>query len=280
MNSKILMFHRVLPSTEFGKKNAYRDRGTLITLSFFESIIKKVVDSKKRVLTLLEYHKLQSKNEANSNDIVLTFDDGYKDNFDYVLPILEKYNLKGTFYPTLKYCFEGSSSPLDDYYSIGDQLELDMKQRQDWIMGKQKKYFLSLNYSEQRRLNQALAKKHYKKPQNNAPYMSVLQLQKMISLGHEIGAHSYHHPILTKMNKHELICELELTTNCLNQIGVPGDRTFAYPDGAYDRSIIESIRNNYSCACTVEQKNIGVYIPFEIPRLFIYMNRDISTLLD
>lgn len=30
--------------------------------------------------------------------IILTFDDGYKDNFEYAYPILQKYNLRGTFF--------------------------------------------------------------------------------------------------------------------------------------------------------------------------------------
>ena len=30
--------------------------------------------------------------------IILTFDDGYKDNFEYAYPILRKYSLKGTFF--------------------------------------------------------------------------------------------------------------------------------------------------------------------------------------
>ena len=275
MKGKVLMFHRVLPDSEIRTINAYRDRGTLISLSFFESIIKKITLSKKRVLTLIQYHKLQK--QLAHNDIVLTFDDGYKDNYDYVLPILEKYNIKGTFYPTLKYCFEGCSSPLDDYYSIGDQLELDMKQRQDWITGKQKKHFLSLNYSEQNAFNQFLSKKHHKNALNNAPYMSISELQKVLSLGHEIGAHSYHHPILPQMNKTELNHELELTAYSLNQLGVPKERTFAYPDGAYSEVVISKLKSEgYLSACTVEEKSISPYQPFKIPRVFVHPNYDIT----
>jgi hypothetical protein len=31
-------------------------------------------------------------------DVILTFDDGYRDHFDYVYPILKKYNLSGIFF--------------------------------------------------------------------------------------------------------------------------------------------------------------------------------------
>lgn len=279
MNAKVLMFHRVLPKSKFGGINAYKDRGTLISESFFESIIKKIITSKKRVLTLLDYHILQEKNEINSNDLVLTFDDGYKDNFEYVLPILEKYHLKATFYPTLKYCFEGNSSPLDAYYSIGDQLSLDLEQRQDWITGEQKKHFLSLNYAGQKEFNHFLSKKHRKTPTNKALYMSVEQLKQLLSLGHEIGAHSYHHPILTQMSPEDLMEELARTANCLDLLGLPRDRTFAYPDGVYSEPIISKLKQEgYLSACTVEAKPVHSYQPFKIPRLFIHPDYDLTAI--
>jgi peptidoglycan/xylan/chitin deacetylase (PgdA/CDA1 family) len=279
MKGKILMFHRVLPIAQFGRTNAYKDRGTLISLSFFESIIKKIVKSKKRVVTMVEYHKLQQAKKATSAHVVLTFDDGYKDNYDYIIPILEKYNLKGTFYPTLKYCFEECSSPLDDYYSIGDQLKLNSEQRQNWVLGKQKKQFLSLSYLDQSKFNIALAKKNKTQPLKNRLYMSKTHLKKVLSLGHEIGAHSYHHPLLPLMDEKELRFELELTSNCLNQLDVPRERTFAYPDGAYNNKVISFIDKDFLCACTVEHETSKEYSPFEIPRYFIYPNRKISKIL-
>ena len=56
----------------------------------------------------------------NKNFATIMFDDGYKDNYDIALPILEKYNVKASFYivtdciennvPTwthkLEYCFQ------------------------------------------------------------------------------------------------------------------------------------------------------------------------------
>ena len=269
MKGKVLMFHRVLPESEFGSINAYKDRGTLISLSFFESIIERIVKSDKRVVTMLEYHKLQQNNEVTTNHIVLTFDDGYKDNYDFILPVLEKHSIKGSFYPTLKYCFEECTSPLDHYYSIGDQLVLNSEQRQNWITGKQKKHFLSLSNSQQTEFNLVLTKKHNKEPLKNTSYMTRIHLKEILSLGHEIGAHSYHHPILPQMIEDELHHELELTTRCLDELGVPKERTFAYPDGAYDNIVKSAICNNYLCACTVESNKTKIYSPFEIPRFFV-----------
>ena len=109
--------------------------------------------------------------------------------------------------------------------------------------------------------------------------MSKAHLKKILSLGHEIGAHSYHHPLLPQIDEKELQVELELTSDCLNQLDVPRERTFAYPDGAYNNKVISFIYKDYLCACTVEHEEIKEYSPFEIPRYFIYPNRDISKIL-
>ena len=39
-----------------------------------------------------------SLNDATGKDIVLTFDDGYLDNWVFAYPLLEKYNLRGTIF--------------------------------------------------------------------------------------------------------------------------------------------------------------------------------------
>ena len=36
------------------------------------------------------------------NSILLTFDDGFKDHFSYVFPILKKLNIQGCFFPVAK----------------------------------------------------------------------------------------------------------------------------------------------------------------------------------
>lgn len=279
MSPDVLMFHRVLPKNKYGIRNAYTERGTLISLPFFESIIDKIMNLGREVVTMLEYHELQERQEVTPNHIVLTFDDGYEDNYNYVLPILEKYQVKATFYPTLKYCFEGITSPLDDYYSIGDQLKLSKDARQNWIVGEQKKYFLSLGCEEQQKYNVILADKYQKSPLNKIKYMSQTQLQELVQLGHEIGGHSYHHPILSKMSDKELQRELEQTRNCLDLLGVPKKRTFAYPDGAYNDKVISYIRNGYCCACTVEDKMRNGYQAFNINRCFVYGGRVMTEIL-
>ena len=39
------------------------------------------------------------KEKFNEKDVWLTFDDGYKDHYTFVFPLLTKYSLKGSFFP-------------------------------------------------------------------------------------------------------------------------------------------------------------------------------------
>jgi len=48
---------------------------------------------------------MQTKNaiELSHNEILVTFDDGYRDNYEFVLPILDKYGIKGIFFILPRY---------------------------------------------------------------------------------------------------------------------------------------------------------------------------------
>ena len=58
-----------------------------------------------RMEDLIEYYKNPKKKELPGKAILLTFDDGYKDHYTYVLPVLLENNIQGSFYIPTK-CFQ------------------------------------------------------------------------------------------------------------------------------------------------------------------------------
>ena len=58
-----------------------------------------------RIEDLIEYYKNPKEKELPNKAILLTFDDGYKDHYTYVLPILLENNIQGSFYIPTK-CFQ------------------------------------------------------------------------------------------------------------------------------------------------------------------------------
>lgn len=65
----------------------------------FESQIQWLINQGFTVVTLKEYFAIKKKSGfINERTIVLTFDDGWKDHYSTVFPLLKKYGLKATFF--------------------------------------------------------------------------------------------------------------------------------------------------------------------------------------
>jgi peptidoglycan/xylan/chitin deacetylase (PgdA/CDA1 family) len=90
------IFHRVSPNVE--------DATLTIDPKLFEKCIRHI--SRKYNVVLMEDFESKSLTPDKRKPFaILSFDDGYKDNLDYAVPLLEKYNCKGSFYVVSK-CVE------------------------------------------------------------------------------------------------------------------------------------------------------------------------------
>lgn len=261
---EILMFHRVLPKKEINTFDAYFMRGTLISQERLENVILRYLKDGfifKTILTLEE--------NSNSKQVVLTFDDGYKDNYLYAKSILEKYQIKVTFYPVIGYCKEQEIAPLDHYYQYVNE-KIAIESKEDWIVGKQKKEFLSLSIIQQKAFIRSLLDKVCLK--RNVSYMTTEQLQELQYLGHEIGGHSYYHDIYTKLDKKEIIEDIQLTKQALKQIGVT-IKSYAYTDGQYNSTTIEVLKKeNIKYACAIKSNSHISECNYELERKFVTEN--------
>lgn len=90
----IFTYHRVLPLSEVNVHNS-PNRGLIVTVERFEEQICHLSE-KYRVISMdeLPNHLTDSSEFA----VVVTFDDGYKDNLTYALPVLKKYRVPATIY--------------------------------------------------------------------------------------------------------------------------------------------------------------------------------------
>lgn len=88
---RILMYHKVLPEKEIPGKDS-------LTVST-ENLETQLQYIKNNYNTLF-FSELET-NKKQTNKLILTFDDGYLNNRQYLIPLLEKYRLKATiFIPT------------------------------------------------------------------------------------------------------------------------------------------------------------------------------------
>ena len=275
-NLKILMFHRVLPDKEIEKPNAYFSRGTAITESKFIEILNKIKDLNYKVLTFLEFSEKLRSNKSFENCICLTFDDGYIDNYTIAFPILKNYNFTATFFPILDFCFHNKISYLDFYYQIIDSCNFDSKEREEFIKGKTKKRFLSMNEKEvESFLSELQSENDLNLSYSYNNYMNESQIRELIENGNEIGSHTMSHRILTLLEKKEIEYELIESKRLIQTLTGSHQISFCYPHGKFNQSIIHLLKkSNYKFACTVQLDSKD--FRWAIPRIFVKENTNIE----
>lgn len=88
---RILMYHKVQPEKNISGKDTLA-----VSVKDLEEQLQYVINN----YNTLFFTELEA-NKATERKLILTFDDGYLDNLQYLAPLLEKYQLKATiFIPT------------------------------------------------------------------------------------------------------------------------------------------------------------------------------------
>ena len=184
------------------------------------------------------------KDQLSGGSIVITFDDGYKDNYTHVLPILQKRNIKATFFITTGFLNGGIM--WNDI--IVESIKFTQKNKIDLHKIGLKEYSLA---SKEDKINAIEDIIHYIKykplyERNNFTkeiqyicginpindlMMTDNELIKLFQSDMEIGAHTVNHPILLSEEdsivKKEIIESKSYLENLL-QIPIT---LFAYPNG-------------------------------------------------
>lgn len=87
----ILLYHSVVPTVQKGDKLA-------VTVNFFERQMRFLKKFKYNVISLENLSELIRENKILPKTVVMTLDDGFKDNYTYAFPILKKYNFPATIF--------------------------------------------------------------------------------------------------------------------------------------------------------------------------------------
>ena len=124
----VIMYHRVVKS-----ESCAGVHGTYITLDKFEKHMKHLFDNGYKTLTFNDILNKNYRDRFNKNEknIMITFDDGYEDNYTLAFPILKKYNFKAVIYlmSHLKYNkwdVENSGNPEKKFELMNDEMIKEM----------------------------------------------------------------------------------------------------------------------------------------------------------
>ena len=95
VQAHVLMYHHIgaLPSDADDIR-----KGLTVSAQEFDSHVKYLTENNYQIMTLGQLDQAIEQKKVPTKVAVLTFDDGYSDNFTDALPILKKYKVVGTFF--------------------------------------------------------------------------------------------------------------------------------------------------------------------------------------
>jgi len=197
--------------------------------------------------------------------IVLTFDDGFKDHYQYVLPLLQKFNLWGIFYiPTSPFLTNKLIEVHRIHMLIGKYGGIAIADATQEIVNKDMlshehiKEFHSETYNRQKNDNSTNYVKRllnyfidYRYRENvinqlmsifypnendliSDFYMTETELKNMHNVGNVLGSHTVNHPVMSKLSLKDQEKEIiESFDKIESIIGKPAIKTFCYPYGGF-----------------------------------------------
>jgi len=274
MNDAIIFcYHRIIPNKLIDRKN-FPDQSLVTSLENFENHLKYF----KKEYDCVSLSDLINNKQTSSSKfrICITFDDGYKDNIDYVLPLIKKYNIPITIYVTTRF--------LEDnvflwWYELWDLLNNNDFLKFVWknnyynlkIYNKNKKIktykilsniLLNETLPNQKKLFELISGS--KNTINyNYIFMNKENLQKLDNNSLvTIGLHSHSHSRFSILNEYEIRDEINSSIRILEENIHSKVLHFAYPYGQINdiSEISKNIINSYglqSIATTIN-KNISL----------------------
>ena len=266
----VICYHRVLADEGRRENTPYFLRGTAVSQTVFRQHIR---DIRERFECLDERHALavlQGAVQLQRPGCWITFDDAYVDVVDSVAPLLDEAGMRATVFVSTA-TLDATALPADRWYAtlttakrrrgmVLDpepwQFDLDDPSAfHRFIDGPEKRLFLRSTQKQQeealRRLAAALD------ADSTVPggrvYLNVADIRDLSQRGWSIGSHTMSHPILTELAEEKQRHELEGSRARLAKLLGNSPRTFAYPDGAWNKAIASQVRKaGYTGAVTID----------------------------
>jgi peptidoglycan/xylan/chitin deacetylase (PgdA/CDA1 family) len=193
--------------------------------------------------------------------LLLTFDDGFRQNYDVVAPILLQKGVSATFFinsgftDNINLCYQHKASLIVEHLqqkTISNAVQRRIEQllsrnweRRDSVSSR----ILATEYSQRDSIDhivEILEIDFDRYLQEYRPYLTTQQIQKMISSGFTIGAHSIDHPIYAKLTLEEQISQTTESVQFVRNIFNLNYGAFAFPhsDNGVSKQYFERVEES------------------------------------
>lgn len=235
----VLMFHRVDQGNRFGV-NDYIDAAE------FELKVK-LLNKYFNVISVPTLVALNKTKDLPPLSVVITIDDGYKDSYSVVTPILDQLNIKGAFFIATEGLEKGGlwNDRISEAVLKTEKQELKLftnqsslplatseQKRASWKAIHDHAKFLSLMDRESL-LDELEAK--LLPSIKMSEFLTEAEIIEMHSAGMTIGAHTEKHPILVMETDESAYHEIKKSKETLERIITDEVKYFAYPNGKFGR---------------------------------------------
>lgn len=215
----------------------------------------------KQMLYLKKNYEVVSLQDALKNldrmQAVITFDDGYKNNYLQAYPILKKLGLKATMYITYEFADK-------NLFAWWDRVEYSKK-------GHSLRGLKSTSYAKlENKVFQITGLKSTDNKPEEYDFMSWREINQSTDV-FEIGSHTLTHTILTNISHKEAEEEIMDSKKKIEKKIGRKIRAFAYPNGNCSDEIIRLVEKaGYSCAVLYDYRkrktNNSTTNPFKLHR--------------
>lgn len=273
----VLMHHRVLPRAQCAH---YPFPSLALELELFEAEVAWLA-ANFEVLTLAA--AFRASRESPRRCCVLTFDDGYADNFELAAPILERHGVRGVFFVATDFVGQRERLWYDRAALALGALAARLREQElarlaldaGASVGAAVQALKGLAPAER---SASIARwESQAGPVDSASFapMSPAQVRELAARGHEIGAHSVSHAMLPQCDDAQLERELVESRARLSEWTSAQVTSLCYPDGAHDARVVAAARRvGYTLACTTQPPQAEAALePMALARIDITRER-------
>lgn len=290
----ILAYHRINdePSADY----RYQEETISATPEMFREQLR-FLRRRCHVVNFAELKEILNAGErVPDNTVIITFDDGYRDNLDIALPILQEFGLTAVVYIVTQcietgepFWFEAlahdvSQAPSGELRLLDDSFQFtireDNRRELRRALGD-----LARVVDDEARL-QMLAELHSycqhisrAESEERIP-MNWDEIGALVSAGIEIGSHTVTHPFLSRLTNEQIRCQLLDSKSAIESHTGKAVLSISYPTGSkeyYDDRVTQCAEDcgyEFGVSYEHDSKTFDHHKRFELPR--IHVETDVS----